>query len=332
MNEVSFVKRRESDWQRLTHLCDAADVSPARLKPEEFHEFIRLYRRVSADLSLARTKSNNIQLINFLNDIVARAYGVLYRSPRRSFLKTLGDAVETAATTARRCKWYIATSTLVFLASIFFAFTMIRIQPETKSTFVPGEWEEVVEGWKKGEFEERTAGQSAQMTGFYMYNNPRQAVISGAVAASTFGIGTAGILYMNGALLGALAYEVDSVGKLGFLLVSISPHGVTEISGLVISSAAGLVMGYALINPGRRRRGAALRAAGKDALVLLITGTMMMFIAAPIEGFFSFNPNVPPAAKIAFALTSAVAWAMFWLLLGRNKDASTTVSGIEATS
>jgi uncharacterized membrane protein SpoIIM required for sporulation len=153
-----------------------------------------------------------------------------------------------------------------------------------------------------------------------MFNNPRQAVMSGAVAASTFGVGTAGILYMNGALFGALAYEVNRVGLLGHLIVSVSPHGVTEISGLVISGAAGLVMGYALINPGRRKRGAALKSAGKDALVLLVTGTMMMFIAAPIEGFFSFNPKMPVPAKIAFAAASAVAWAMFWLLMGRNRS------------
>jgi uncharacterized membrane protein SpoIIM required for sporulation len=89
---------------------------------------------------------------------------------------------------------------------------------------------------------------------------------------------------------------------------------------LVISGAAGLLMGYSLINPGRRRRGDALRAAGKDALVLLITATLMMFMAAPIEGFFSFNPRVPVGAKIAFAIVSAIAWGLFWVFYGRPSE------------
>lgn len=320
MNEVAFVKKRESDWQRLTHLCDAADVSVSKLKPEEFHEFIRLYRRVSADLAAARTRSNNIQLINFLNDVVARAYGILYRSPRRSLLRSIKDGLELAAQTVRRCRWFVLTSVVTFVASGFFAFFVMDIQPETRSVFVPEGFEDDFAQWKTGKFPERGAAESTMATGFYMFNNPRQAVIGGAIAAATFGLGTATVLYENGAMTGALAHEVRPNGQMGHLFVSIAPHGVTEISGLIISGAAGLVMGYALINPGRRRRGDALKAAGKDALVLLTTATLMMFIAAPIEGFFSFNPHVSDWARVLFALSSATAWAMFWILFGRKPD------------
>jgi hypothetical protein len=46
-----------------------------------------------------------------------------------------------------------------------------------------------------------------------------------------------------------------------------------------------------------------------------------MYIAAPIEGFFSFNPRVPTVAKIAFIIASAAAWAMFWGFYGRKSEA-----------
>ena len=324
MNEVAFVKKRESDWQRLTHLCDAADVSVSKLKPDEFHEFIRLYRRVSADLANARTRSNNIQLINFLNDVVARAYGILYRSPRRSLGRSLADALDICANTVRRCRWFVLTSFLIFAFSALFAFFLLDSKPETKAAFIPPGFQGAFDGWKTGSFEERDATESTAMTGFYMSHNPLQAVMGGAVAASTFGFGTVFVLYQNGALLGTLAHELKPLGLIGHLLVSITPHGVTEISGMVISGAAGLVMGYALINPGRRRRGEALKAAGKDALVLLITATLMMFMAAPIEGFFSFNPRVPVPAKILFTVVSAVAWSMFWLFYARQDDRDRT--------
>ncbi len=318
MNEVAFVKKRESDWQRLTHLCDAAEVSPAKLKSEEFHEFIRLYRRVSADLATARTRSNNIQLINFLNDVVARAYGILYRSPRRSLFRSIVDALELSAQTVRRCRWFIAASIFFFVFSGFASYYLLDWQPQTRAVFVPASWEPAFDAWKKGSFEERGADQATLMTGFYMSHNPLQAVMGGAIAASTFGLGTVGVLYQNGALLGSLAHDLKPLGLMGHLFVSIAPHGVTEMSGLIISGAAGLVMGYALINPGRRRRGDALKAAGKDALVLLTTATLMMFMAAPIEGFFSFNPSVPVPLKIIFAIASAIAWGLFWVFFGRQ--------------
>jgi len=327
MNEVAFVKKRESDWQRLTHLCDSADISLSRLRPEEFHEFIRLYRRSSADLAAARTRSNNIQLINFLNDIVARAYGILYRSPKRSLWQSFVDGLELAAQTVRRCRIFVLASVLILTGSAFFAFFVLDWAPATREVLVPAELEPVFQQWKTGKFEERSAGESSLMTGFYMSHNPLVAVATGSIAASTFGLGTIAELYQNGSVLGALAHEVRPNGQLGHLFTSISPHGVTEMSGAIISGAAGLVMGYALINPGRRKRGDALKAAGKDALVLLTTGTLMMFMAAPVEGFFSFNPHVPVAAKIIFASASAIAWGLFWVFFGRKEPALTVSSG-----
>src|SRR5271170_7049523 len=89
MNEESFVDRREVDWKRLSVLCDRADSSLNRLSGSELREFVRLYRRVSTDLALARTKSTNLPLISFLNDLAGRAYGILYRSPRKPFWATL---------------------------------------------------------------------------------------------------------------------------------------------------------------------------------------------------------------------------------------------------
>ena len=193
-------------------------------------------------------------------------------------------------------------------------------QPQTRAIFVPKQWEGAFEQWKKNDTTERGAGEAFMMTGFYMSNNPMAAIMTGAMSASTFGLGTAAALFQNGALIGALAHELRPVNRIPHLFIWVSPHGVTEISGLLVASGAGFVMAYALINPGRRRRGEALRVAGKDAIVLLATGTCMMFIAAPIEGFFSFNPRVPDGAKIAFAIMSAIAWSLFWTQIGKAPE------------
>jgi hypothetical protein len=48
-----------------------------------------------------------------------------------------------------------------------------------------------------------------------------------------------------------------------------------------------------------------------------------MFIAAPIEGFFSFNQSIPIPVKIVVAVIELVLWTLFWMNLGRSKDAKT---------
>jgi uncharacterized membrane protein SpoIIM required for sporulation len=320
MNEVAFVEKREPDWKRLTFLCDRADATIKSLKPEELHEFVRLYRRVSGDLALVRTKSTNLQLIDFLNDLTGRAYTTLYRSPRKPFFRAIGDSIALSAQTVRRCRHFVIASAILFFGSTALSFFLMKGVPETREFFVSEQAKPLFDSWKKGTFEERGGSESLGMTGFYATNNPMVSIITGAVAASTFGIFTAERLYENGALLGALSYEMDSVGKLGFLWAAIMPHGVPELSGIVMAGAAGFVMGWALINPGRRKRGEALKDAGKDAIVLLCTGVVLMFIAAPIEGFFSFNPAVPSIVKVVVIVVELLFWGFFWSGFAKEKQ------------
>jgi len=320
VNEILFVEEREQDWRRLKLLCDRADASPALLHGTELRELVRLYRRVSGDLALVRTRSANSELIEFLNGLCARAYAIVYRPRGTGLRKAMGAAAVQAARTVRRRAAFVLASGAMLLGFALFAFVAMERIPDSRETFVPEQMEEVFDHWKRGDLEERSSSESFAMTLFYSGNNPMAAVSTGAIAAGTFGIGTLEILRVNGGMLGALSWDMRSVGKLGFLYASIMPHGVTELSGLVIAGGAGFVLGWALLRPGRRSRGDALREAGKDAVVLLATAVALMFIAAPIEGFFSFNPRVPEWAKLSFAALTAAAWAAFWIGYGRKGE------------
>jgi len=72
-----------------------------------------------------------------------------------------------------------------------------------------------------------------------------------------------------------------------------------------------------LLFPGRRTRGDSLRAVGRDAITLLGTSVGLMCIAAPIEGFFSFNPGVPGGLKVAVAIVEVIGWGLFWSRYGK---------------
>jgi len=318
MNEQSFVDRRELDWRRLASLCDAADSSLKRLKPEELREFIRLYRRVSTDLAVARTQSTNIPLVSHLNDLLGRAYGILYRSPRKRIGATIQEGVTLAVQTVRRNKWFMLTSAAIFFGSALFIFNLMNWVPAVRDQLIPPGTDKLFDAWKKGSFEQHSGSESGMMAAFYASNNPKTAIITGAVGAGSFGIVSVYLLFENGAMLGALAHEVAPVGKLGFLFSSISPHGVPELSGIVVAGGCGLLLAYALINPGRRRRADALRLVGKDAIVLLSTSVVLMFIAAPIEGFFSFQPAIPQGIKVAVACVEFCAWATLWTFFARD--------------
>lgn len=318
MNEVAFIEGREPAWKRLAYLTEKADASPVNLSAAELQEFIRLYRKCSTDLALVRTKSNNVQLIDFLNDLLGKAYATLYRTKRKPFWRAIADAIGLTARTVRKLKWCVLASFSVFAGSIVFSYFASAANPELKNVLEPPESEiaKIFKAWKSGVMAPADADRSLAMSGFYSANNPFQSILTVGMSVGTFGILGTNHLYTNGAMIGTLTYEMSTVGRTKYLWIRLMPHGVTELSGLILAGAAGYWLVWALINPGRRKRGAALTEAGKDGMVVATAAVLMMFIAAPVEGFFSFNPRIPEVFKVLFALFAAIAWGVFWIGYG----------------
>lgn len=320
-NEEEYLGRRYDGWQRLSLLCNKAHKSFRDLTGGEIVEYIRLYRQASGDLAYLSAHSSNRDVVAFLNTLVSRAYGQLYRNRAAPLGKVIRQGIWLAADTFRRRFWFFALATAVFFAGAFYAGAMMTLRPETRPYFVSAEMEPLFKEWQKGAFDPRSVDESAMMTGFYASNNPRVGLITIGVAAGTAGIGSTLMIWQNGVMLGALGRDMLDVGKLPYLVASISPHGISEIGGIFVAGAAGYVLAAGLVFPGRRRLVDSLKHAGRDAFILTVLALVMIFAAAPIEGFFSFNPAVPTVAKVAFALAAFTGWTAYLGFYGRNLDA-----------
>ncbi|HXI91798.1 MAG TPA: stage II sporulation protein M, partial [Blastocatellia bacterium] len=82
----TFLESRLGKWKRLEELT--ARVSRLRLNSlsgEEVREFGQLYRRTAADLAIAREELSDQRLVNYLNYLVGRAHGAIYRSESSGF-------------------------------------------------------------------------------------------------------------------------------------------------------------------------------------------------------------------------------------------------------
>ncbi|MDR2625523.1 MAG: stage II sporulation protein M, partial [Zoogloeaceae bacterium] len=84
-----------------------------------------------------------------------------------------------------------------------------------------------------------------------------------------FGLGSVFYLVFNGLTLGMVAGHLTEVGYVNTFWGFVAGHSAPELIGAVLSGAAGLKIGYALIAPGRRRRREALTEAARDAVRLL---------------------------------------------------------------
>ncbi len=320
IREGDFVAQRSPDWARLVQLTDA--VRAARHMPaEEFREFVETYRRVCRDLVTIRTESTNFELATYLNDIVGRAYCYLYEAPRSSLSEGVRNFLGDAARSVRRNWPFFAASLTIFFAALGFGWYIMAMRRDLSPAVIPPGMQDVVEIWKSGVHPQASAAQSLTMWTFYSVNNPMVALLTAAASLASFGLITVKLIWTNGVLLGALMHETATTGKLGFLLSSIAPHGASELTGAIVAGGAGLMMGWAVISPGRLTRVESIRLKGLEVLPVILLSVLMMFIAAPIEAYFSFNPGVPTWLKILFALCAATAWTIFFLGYGRTTAA-----------
>ena len=93
------------------------------------------------------------------------------------------------------------------------------------------------------------------------------------------------LMFFNGLMLGAFVALYASRGLgvdvWGWLL----PHGITELTAIVLCGAAGFALAAGWLFPGRATRLESLRERGQDAGVIVI-GALMLFLAGLIEGVF----------------------------------------------
>jgi len=113
------------------------------------------------------------------------------------------------------------------------------------------------------------------------------------------------VLAYNGLELGAISGHYANVGMLGYLGTFVIGHGVLEISALCFASAAGFLVGLAIIAPGSLTRRDALALAGHRAIRLVVAVVVMLVIAGTIEGFVS-SSGLSFAGRAAISGGSAV--------------------------
>ena len=103
----------------------------------------------------------------------------------------------------------------------------------------------------------------------------------------------------------------------------ILPHGLLELSTIVVAGGAGLAIGWAIVDPGDRSRTEALAEQGRRSAVIAL-GLMLAFIVAgSIEGFVTPS-RLPTSMRIAIGATVFLAFWAYAIVLGRRAAALAT--------
>ena len=315
-----FINERKNVWKRLEELLQLLDrMTLRKLHREEVRELGRIYRRTASDLAIARAESRDPRLINYLNSLVIRAHGRIYRADAQGGRRIRDFFGREFPRTFRRTFRYTATAFGVFLLFTAIAFFGTRQDPDfSEFAGVSPFFREVVINhrthWWERLNEANQIGSSAIFT-----NNIRVTFYAFALGA-LFGLGTLYVLAFNGAQFGAIVALTYRAGFGNDLLLGfVISHGVIELTCIFIAGGAGLLIGTALLMPGNLSRADALKSRGLDAVRLIVGCIPLLVIAGIIEGFISPQP-MPAGIKIGIGVLTGITLYSYLFLAGKEDD------------
>ncbi len=315
-----FIARKQASWEQLTTLLNRSQNSLGNLSAEELQELGRLYRQATSDLAVARRDFATHAVTAYLNGLVARAHGTIYRdkSPRLQQVRIF--FASTFPRIFRETWGYTLASFLMFLLPALVSFIFAYRDPETLSILMPGT-ESIIsdirmgrEWWLRINEEGRALSASSIMT-----NNIRVTFLAFA-GGVLFGTLTLHVLTINGILLGGVAGASQHFGFADNLWGFVAAHGTIELSVIFIAGGAGLQLGWSIFRPGLLTRRTALVIAARRAAQILFGCVPLLVIAGLIEGFISPS-NLPLTFKLLVSIGSGILLYSYLILVGRPRAA-----------
>lgn len=327
MKQAEFEARYQADWEQLRDTVELLERRKRRkLEEQVLLNFPDLYRRLVRQHALAVDRHYSAGLIKRLQQLLQRSHRQLYRSPEFLLARMLQFlVVEFPSAVRRHARFFWIATALFYGPALAMGVWTYNQNDAIYSVLDSGSVAQMEYSYDPanphpGRGEERQSSTNFAMLGFYIANNTGIGFRSFA-SGLAFGVGSVFITVYNGIVIGAVAGHLSGIGYNQVFWPFVAGHGAFELTAICICAGAGMMLGAALLFPGRYRRAQALRKAARSAVPLVIGAALFFFIAAFIEAFWSPSTALP-AAKYA---TAAVLWSLVALYLafsGRGRDAA----------
>jgi uncharacterized membrane protein SpoIIM required for sporulation len=317
-----FIARNQPAWQRLDELSGRAARRRTRLAPAEVDELVDAYQRVSSHLAHARVAYGDPALTARLTRLVGRANGVIYPSAARPG-RALGDffAWRFPAAVWQSGRFIAASAALLLVPAVAVGVWMAT-SDEALDAAAP---DAVRAAYVAEDFASYYSSEpAAQFATEVTVNNIQVAVLAFATGALLC-VPTAVLMAGNGANLGFAGGLFADAGELPRFLGLVLPHGLLELSAVVVAGGAGLRLGWAVVAPGDRTRGRALGEEARRAGVIAL-GLVVAFAAAGlIEGFVT-GRGVATGLRVGVGVVAELAF-LAWVVVGGRAATRRGVTG-----
>ncbi len=281
MKEVQFIRKNEKHWKSLEKALTGSLV----LSPDELADS---YVRLTDDLSYARTFFPDSKVVHYLNNLALKAHQRIYKNKKEKrsriveFWKT--EVPEAILQSHKEIKY----SAIIFLLAISIGVFSSMLDSEyvrliLGDYYVNMTLENIDKGDPMAVYKSSSQG---NMFWGISSNNVRVSFLV-YVVGLLGSIPTGLILFYNGVMVGAFQYFFIKQGLFWISFTTIFIHGALELSEIVITGGAGLVLGNSLLFPRTYSRRVSLVRGAKRSLKIVIGSVPIIVLAAIIESYLT---------------------------------------------
>jgi uncharacterized membrane protein SpoIIM required for sporulation len=325
MTPLQFEQSHQHEWQELqTLLAQLHKSVRARTThgaPIAGERVAELYRRACEQLALARARAYPAYLIDRLEQLTADAHQLIYQQVELGWSRLRRMVSHDFPRAVRAHSAYVWTALAIFAIPTLVLGYAVYLRPELILTVVDqstaSSFEQMYSNSAAALGRTRDAQGDWVMFGYYISNNIGVAFqcFAGGLFA---GLGSLFFLAFNGAYGGAIGGYLTAKGLSDTFYSFVVTHSAFELTAIVLSGAAGLRIGHALLAPGRCTRLQALVNASKESAVVIYGVVVMLIIAAAIEAFWSSAKWIPLTMKYGVAACCWLAVLTYLSLQGRS--------------
>jgi uncharacterized membrane protein SpoIIM required for sporulation len=306
----AFVAAHQPGWRRL----DALVKRRRRLTGAEVDELVTLYQRTATHLSVVRSAGHDPALAAGLSSRVANARTAVTGSYVPAWSAVARFAVISFPAMAYRARWWwLGTALGSILAAVLLGWWVAR-SPAVQAQLLP---RAQVRQLVNHQFQNYYSQYAATSFAAKVWTNNVWVAALSLIFGVLLGLPTLWLLFLNAANGGIEGGLMFAHGKGGLFFALILPHGMLELTAVFLAAAAGLRLGWCVVDPGPRPRGRALAEEGRAAITIALGLIVVLLVSGVIEAFVTPSP-LPTWARIVIGAAAEMAFLGYAILLGRR--------------
>ena len=319
-----FVTAHRREWDRLDELTRHART----LSGAEVDELVDLYQRTATHLSAVRTSAPDPVLVARLSGLVTRARGVVtapgvpaYREIATFFLRHFPAAVY-------RARWWWVSAGAAFVLVAATLALWVAHNPDVQGSIAtPQEVRQLVDQDFASYYSSHPAGAFA----FQVWTNNAWLTALAVASGALLGIPVPYLLWQNAANVGVIAGLMAAHGRLDLFFGLVLPHGLLELTAVFIGAGVGLRLGWTIIAPGERPRGAAMASEGRAAIGVAVGLVAVLLVSGIVEAFVTPS-GLPTWARIGVGLAVWAGFLAYVIVLGGRAARAGDTGDLDASA